>query len=269
MAETGAGSSNQDQMLHHQSWGDGGQAALLLHCSLSSSDAWRGVAGHLADDLTMTAPDIPGHGKSADWDGTSDYHRLCSEAAAEFLTRPMHLIGHSFGATIALRLAVEQPDMVRSLTLIEPVFIAAAQGTVEYARHEAEFQPFLDAIERDDKETAARTFTEIWGTGGAWEELPIAARTYIMARVGLVPAAVPALYEDNAELLLQGRLEAVCCPVLLMEGGQAPTIISAINTALAARLPDNRRVRIKEAGHMVPITHPMQTATAIAGFLSL
>jgi lipase len=39
--------------------------------------------------------------------------------------QPVDVIGHSFGGTVALRLAVERPDLVRSLVLIEPVFVAA------------------------------------------------------------------------------------------------------------------------------------------------
>ncbi len=254
-------------MIHQQTWGHGAQDALLLHCSLASSDAWRGVAGHLADDLTMTALDFPGHGKSADWNRAGDYHTLCRDVAAGFLTRPMHLIGHSFGATVALRLAVERPDMVRSLTLIEPVFFAAAKGTAEYAEHEVESRPFVKALEQGDKEVAARVFTETWGVGTAWATVPAAMRAYIMARIDLISAAMPALYQDNARLLPQGQLEAVACPVLLIEGAQSPAIISAINDALAARLPHVTRVRIKGAAHMVPITHPQQVAATIGDFL--
>lgn len=243
--------------------------ALLLHCSLASSDAWRRVAEHLADDLTMTAPDLPGHGNSANWDGSGDYHKLCCEEAARFLTRRMHLIGHSFGATVALRLAVEQPDMVRSLTLIEPVFFAAAKGTAAYQQHESEFQPFVDAMRQGDKAAAARKFTELWDPGVEWERLPATLRDYLAARVDLIPASVPAIHDDNAALLQKGRLEAVLCPVLLIEGEQSPEIIFAVNDTLMARMPDVRRVRIKGVGHMAPITHPEQVATEISGFLNL
>ncbi|KPU84017.1 hypothetical protein JI58_06245 [Marinosulfonomonas sp. PRT-SC04] len=76
-------------MIYAQTWGTGAQAALLLHCSLASSDAWRGVAGHLADDLTMTGFDFPGHGKSSDWDGVADYHSICTKAGLGQLARPM------------------------------------------------------------------------------------------------------------------------------------------------------------------------------------
>ena len=56
--------------------------------------------------------DMPGHGQSADWDGRHEYQTLVAQAAAACCDGPTHLIGHSFGATAALRLAVERPKLV-------------------------------------------------------------------------------------------------------------------------------------------------------------
>ena len=256
-------------MVYSQVWGTGAQDALLLHCSLASSDAWRGVAGHLADGLTMTGFDFRGHGKSADWDGAGDYHSICTADAGGFLKRPMHLIGHSFGATVALRLALERPDMVRSLTLIEPVFFAVAKDTAAYADHTEEFLPFVDAMERGEDGAAAQVFTDVWGTGADWAKLPAEMRAYVTKRIGLIPATVPTLYDDSAGMTGDGRLEGMSCPVLLVEGTQSPSIIAAINGALAARLPDVQRVKVEGASHMVPITHSAQVAEVISRFLSL
>lgn len=256
-------------MIYTQVWGTGAQDALLLHCSLASSDAWRGMAGHLVDVLTMTGIDFQSHGKSADWDGTGDYHAVCTKDADNLLTRPMHLIGHSFGATVALRLALEHPEMVRSLTLIEPVFFAVANGSGAYAEHMAAFQPFVDAMQRGDREDAARMFTDEWGTGAEWAALPAAMRAYMTERIGLIPTTAPTLYEDNAGMAVEGRLETVACPVLLLEGVRSPDIVAAINAALAVRLPDVQRLRVEGASHMLPITHSAEVAGVVAGFLQL
>lgn len=245
------------------------QDALLLHCSLASSDVWRGMAGHLEDGLTMTGFDFQSHGKSVDWNGAGDYHAICTADAGGFLTRPIHLIGHSFGATVALRLALERPDMVRSLILIEPVFFAMAKDTVAYVTHTQEFQPFVDAMERGAHGAAAQAFTDVWGTGADWAMMPAAMQAYITERIGLIPATVPTLYDDSVGMATDGRLEGLGCPVLLVEGVQSPIIIAAINDALAARLPDVQRVKIEGASHMVLITHSAQVAAAISEFLNL
>lgn len=255
-------------MIYTQVWGTGAQDALLLHCSLASSDAWRGVAGRLGDLLTMTGFDFQSHGRSADWDKTGDYHAVCTKDASDLLTRPMHLIGHSFGATVALRLALERPEMVRSLTLIEPVFFAMATGTDAYEGHMAEFKPFVAAMERGAFEEAARLFTGVWGTGADWATVPAATRAYMSARINLIQTTVPSLYEDNAGMAAPDQLEAVSCPVLLVEGADSPDIVRAINDGLAARLPDVQRLRVAGASHMAPISHAAEVAAGIRAFLT-
>ncbi len=217
----------------------------------------------------MTGFDFQSHGKSVDWDGAGDYHTICTTDAGGFLTHPMHLIGHSFGATVALRLALERPEMVRSLILIEPVFFAVAKGSDAYADHMAEFQPFVDAMQRGAHEAAAQAFTDVWGTGADWAMMPAAIRAYITERIGLIPATVSTLYDDSAGMATDGRLERLGCPVLLIEGTQSPSIVAATNGALVARMPDVQRVKVEGASHMVPITHSAQVAAVISGFLNL
>lgn len=255
-------------MIYSQTWGTGPQKALLLHCSLASSDAWRGMAAYLGDDLSMTGIDFPGHGRSPDWDGQGDYHVHCTDAAAAALVEPMHLIGHSLGATVALRLAVERPELVTSLTLIEPVFFAAAKGTAALQDHLDETVAFTQACLQNRHADAARIFTEGWGTGASWDDLPATMRQSFADRIRLVGATEGALYQDNAAVVAEGRIEAISCPVLLLEGDQSPEIIAAINGVLKARLARVKQARISGAGHMLPITHPGKVAAQIAAFLA-
>ncbi|NJM82478.1 MAG: alpha/beta fold hydrolase, partial [Tabrizicola sp.] len=103
---------------------------LALHCSLAHSGAWSGLVERLRG-VTVTALDEPGHGKAADWDGQEEIHGLTTRIAVELAEMlgdggPIDLMGHSFGATVALRIALDRPDLVRSLVLVEPVIFAAA-----------------------------------------------------------------------------------------------------------------------------------------------
>lgn len=250
-----------------QKIGSGKVQALALHCSLASSDTWRGIGGALDGKLTLTAPDFIGHGRSDDWNARDDLHAACTRVSASFLARPTHVIGHSFGATIALRLAVEYPDLVKSLTLIEPVFFAVAKGTPEYSRHLIEFSPFENAMQNNELDNAAKIFTEVWGTGASWESLPEQMRGAITQRIHLIPATVDALYEDNAGLV--ERLGDIKCPVQLIEGGNSPEIIAAVGRALEARISAVRRTVVEGPSHMVPITHAKQVAQIIDDFLNL
>jgi pimeloyl-ACP methyl ester carboxylesterase len=238
---------------------------LLLHCSLAHSGAWDGVARRLQDRFRLTAPDLVGHGRGPDRDPARPYHDQCTEAAGAHLPdMPCHLVGHSFGATVALRLALDHPGRVASLTLIEPVLFAAAAGCPAARAHDAAIAPLGPLVEAGDAEAAARLFLSLWGGGLPFDAMPEAQRRSMIERIWVVPASTPALHADSARLL--PRLDRIDCPVLLLEGERSPPVIAEIQTALGAGLLGHARRVVAGAGHMLPITHPVDVADAIADF---
>ncbi len=250
-------------------WGEGDRQALMLHCSLAHAGAWSGVAARLDDRLSMTAPDLPGHGRSADWDGVTDYHSLATSTARSLAgDGPVDLVGHSLGATIALRLALEEPGLARTLTLIEPVLFAAARGTPAFADYLARHAPVEAAFASGDPLLATAHFMTDWGNGTPWDDVPPTQRQGLASRIHLVAAVAPVLGDDMAGLLAPGRLEALDVPVLLLRGARSPAVIGAIAATLLERLPDAREVVVPDAGHMLPITHPGPVAEAIGALLS-
>lgn len=250
-------------------YGHGPLQALALHCSLAHAGEWSGLGAALGELLTITACDLPGHGKAADWVPGTDI-AAAAEAVALAALSPgrVDLIGHSFGAVVALRLALAHPARVRRLILIEPTLFAAAAGTAAAADLVVRQGASEAAWAAGDAERAAELFIRIWGTGEAWEQLPEAQRRYVVQRIGLIFAARPVLDEDSGRLLAPGRLEGFRQPVLLLEGGASPPVIAAIASALAARLPMAERQVVPGAGHMLPVTHNAEVAAAIRGFLS-
>ena len=251
-------------------FGAGPRAAVLMHCSLAHSGAWTALAGRLEDRLAMTAFDLPGHGRAPDWDGHTDLHDISTGWAAALAgAGPVDLIGHSFGATVALRLALERPGAVRSLTMIEPVlFAAAAQaGDPAFEAHQRATAPFDAAWAAGDAAEAARRFVGLWGAGKPWEALAPAQRAAMIARIGFVAATAHVLGEDAHGLLAPGRLEGLARPALIVTGGESPAVIPAIARALTARLPDAAHEVVAGAGHMVPLTHPGPVADAITALL--
>lgn len=243
-------------------WGDGPREVLALHCSLAHSGAWEGVVQALGPGLRVTAPDILGHGKAAKIDAARDLHDQCYDAVLPHLPQGrFDAVGHSFGATLALRLAEDMPDRVRSLTLIEPVIFAAAKGSGAFSAHQLRMADYAKAEARGDREATTRAFLRVWGNGAPFEEMPPALRVYAMDRIDLIKASEPALFEDSADLV--PRLAKVSAPVLLVEGRESPPIIAAILDRMERDMPDTIRVGIPGAGHMVPITHPGPVAAAI------
>ena len=250
----------------------GGNPALALHCSLSHGGEWSGLA-RARPELDVTAPDLSGHGHLPLWDGRSDLHRGSTDIALAMATRigqgaPVDVIGHSFGGTVALRLALERPDLIRRLILIEPVLFAAAKGSPIWPAYLAEHDA-LEALHAkgDDAETA-RQFLAIWGSGEPIEALLPGLRAYMIQRIGLVMALDENLNRDAFGLLAPGGLEGLHRPVLLVQGAASPPVVAAIHAELAHRLPEARQAVIPGAGHMLPVTHSAALAALVGEALA-
>jgi len=235
---------------------------VLLHCSLAHSGAWEGVARALADSRCLTAPDLAGHGRAPDWDTARDLHDQSTETARAALPEgAFDLVGHSYGATVALRLALEMPGRVRSLALIEPVLFAAAKNSGAFAAAWEKDQDFAALLARGDRESAARDFIARWGGGAPYDALPARQQTYIRDRIHLIGGNHPALFQDSAGLL--PRLRDLAPPLLLIEGGLRPPVMGATLDAFQKAVPSAARVTVPGAGHMVPVTHPAPVAAAL------
>ncbi len=258
-----------------QTWGEKGPKVLMIHCSLAHSGAWQGVAARLSRHAEIRAYDLPGHGRSGAWHPGEEYQEQAMEMAIGLIRDwgedPVHVVGHSFGGTVALRLAVEHPELVASLTLYEPVFFTAGfQAFPELkAEHDAEMAGYADAFAAGDYEGAARAFMRVWGDGRSWDSLPEAQRQGFIDRIQLIDAIKGTNYGDPGAMLAQGRLRSLSCPVLLMEGAESPVYVARINDALQMQIPDAERVVLQGAAHMGPVTHAAAVAAELQDFLKL
>lgn len=259
---------------HRVGWrvaGQGAEPALLCHCSLAHSGGFKALMAELDADLSMTAFDLPGHGRSGPPALGTTMQEAVGAIARSFLdeTGPAHLVGHSFGGTAFLRLAVEDPDLVRSLTLIEPPFYPAARaiGAPEMAEQDRLDAPARAHFAKGDMAAATRAFSEAWGSGQAWKAIPEDLRAYMVATMPFVEGCGVFLNADQGGILAPGRLERIACPVLLLRGALSPPSIPAVLRALAPRLRDVRTVVVPGAGHMVPMSHPRPVAEAIRALI--
>ncbi|WP_299555855.1 alpha/beta hydrolase [uncultured Tateyamaria sp.] len=259
--------------IHARTFGSGPRPALAIHCSLGHSGVWRGVAQSMGDRLTLYAYDLPNHGKSGDWDGQGVMHDTATAMALRVMddigTEPIDIIGHSFGATVALRLAIEHAPRVRSVAMYEPVYFAPIIADdpdfgPNYKRDTTDFDAAIDA---GDTEAAARAFNRAWAEGPAWDNIPAQSRAYMVDRIHFVRHSAPFLIDDSAGLLAPGRFEQASMPALLM-GGAASRWAAPVNDAIARRLPRVTSHVFDGVGHMGPITHPDTVAQVWHTFLS-
>lgn len=251
--------------VHVEQWpGNAARPAVAIHCMMGSSRIFGPIAAHLRDRVALRGFDLPSHGRSAPWrpaGGTEDYHSAVTRITRRLIEDAgggkLDLIGHSIGATVALRIAVETPALVRSLTLIEPVLFAASRSG-----HALDDQ--LAALAAEGlMEQATQLFMDMWGGPGGFRALPAATRQAAVAQMPLILETGPAMSGDCHGILRPGGLESIQAPVMLIAGDKSPAVIAEIAGTLAARLPDVGRASVPGAGHMLPVTHPQQVAGLI------
>ena len=96
-------------------------ALLLIHGMAGSSRTWRHVMPDLADDHTVLAPDLIGHGESAKPVGDYSLGAYASglrDLLAALDLGPVTVIGSSFGGGVAMQLAYQHPELVDRLVLV-------------------------------------------------------------------------------------------------------------------------------------------------------
>src|SRR5437867_4757369 len=107
-----------------RSWGDAGPVIVLVHGIGGVSGLWEPIAGRLAARRRVVAVDLRGHGRSARIGGglaladfTDDLHRFLDREGLARVT----LVGHSFGACIALNYAALHPERVTCVAAVEAI----------------------------------------------------------------------------------------------------------------------------------------------------
>lgn len=150
---------------HYRDWSGDGRPVLLLHGLASTSHIWDLVAPLLSAHFRVVALDQRGHGQSAQVDEGYDFATVLGDAAAfiEHLgwEHPI-VVGHSWGADVALELAVANPNKVSGLIFVDggTIDISSRPGwTLAQAREEMAppiFTGFTPQMMRERVESSGR-----------------------------------------------------------------------------------------------------------------
>ena len=249
-----------------------GPGVVCLHSNASSSSQWRGLMDRLARDFHVLAPDGHGAGKGPPWPSEQAL-ALCDEVAClePVFARagdPFVLVGHSYGAAVALVAAVNHPLRVSALALYEPTLFGLIDAQ---AAPPNEADGIRQAVERaaaalaaGDRATAAECFIDYWMGVGSWRAKPEAQRPLIEQAIVNVAGWGRALFAEPTPLATFAELRM---PVLLMVGQDSPVSSRAVARQLIQALPNLQAIEFEGLGHMGPITHPEQVNPVIENFL--
>lgn len=247
--------------LHYEDVGEG-TPVLCLHGLGSSGQDWEHVAPRLSARHRVLIPDARGHGRSDKPAGrygvalfARDIAALCDRLG---LTR-LHVVGLSMGGMMGFQLAVERPDLVRSLTVVNsgPDMVPRTLGlklmfatrllVLKLLGPKALAKKLAPKLfPKPEQEDLRRKAVESLGANDP--------DVYLRATRGLVGWSV------------LERLGDIACPVLVLHSERDYTT-RATKEAYVARLPDARLRELKDSGHAAPLDQPEQVAEAVREFL--
>jgi pimeloyl-ACP methyl ester carboxylesterase len=210
-----------------------------------------------------------GFGDSSRLDGTpslADHARHCRLLIRELGIEQAHFVGHSSSANVVLQLALDFPDAVRTLTLME-----AARPTPQTAV-QAEFlhgfvEPAVARYREGDRAGAVDTFFRgVFGPdyrGPLEDGLPGAFEQAVADADAFFRQELPALQQWR---FTQEEARRIVQPVLLMLGGRSAPTFSERRELLLSWLPNAELSDVPAATHLLHAVQPAATAAELAAF---
>ena len=268
--------------MHVRNWGGEGRPVVLLHGLASTCRIWDFVAPILARDFAVIAVDQRGHGDSGKPEQGYDFASVAGDAAALLEGRGIQspvLVGHSWGADVALELAAARPDLLQGSVFVDGGTIDAS------ARYNTLDDALVQMAPPDFRGVTPTQFMERVRSGGQWATL-----------IGQHGKSAEDIILGNFETLEDGTLRAklsrdnhlriiralwdhhprelyprVSCPVLMMPARQREnpdayerTLARSESIAAAERLlPRSKTVWLEDSIHDVPVQRPELVADTI------
>ena len=248
-----------------------GPPVIWVHGSWTDRQGARLVAPLLAERYRVITYDRRGHSQSERVPGPQGVKAHVADLAGvidQLDARPAHLVTNSLGGEIALKLALERPELVASLCLHEPPLHGCLPHDPEIEQARSDMQALEDEViaelEHGDHEMAAQLFMEDLLGPGAWEAFPEPSRQTFIHNA---PTWLDDVTDPTQGTLELGQVTALTTPVLLTVGGRSHPVDVAVDVCLAATLPEPVRHTFTDAGHIPHLTHPDVYAAIVRSFL--
>lgn len=259
-----------------------GEPVLLLHGGLLAdentplareaalTDNYRVINYHRRGFAGSEHPE----GKAQISDQVADARALLAELGIE----RTHVVGHSLGGVIGVQLALDNPEIVHSLALLEPALmgaIAKSQASPEAAaQSQKDFREGManvdEIFQTGDRRGALQAFLETraggafrevldWlSTTGEFEQAVRDADTFLQVEM-------PAAYAWDFTPEDARRLEQ---PTLSILGVQSPERAQQVHKILLGWIPHAEALKLDNAEHALPLMDPPGISKAIAEWLA-
>ncbi len=254
-----------EMKLHAERFGDG-PPLVVLHGLLGSGDNWLGLTKIWAQQSTVLVPDLRNHGRSPHADETSIAAMAgdIAELLGDHACAPAVILGHSLGGKVAMRMALDSPQHVAGLIVVDIAPRAYPPA------HESIFRAML-AI--DLSQHATRTSVEQELAGSIPEP---SVRQWLLKNLGrdahgrfVWKPNLPALSRDLAELSAGfAAVSSYDGPALFIRGGRSCYLTEEDSKGILPWFPQAKVETLAEAGHWVHVDAPGRLSQLVQDFMA-
>lgn len=246
-----------------------GEPVVLIHGFGADKDNWAMYAPQLVKKYRLISPDLPGFGENShdpdlDYGMAAQAVRLKGFLDALGISKP-HLGGNSMGGFLALQFAVDFPDHLTSLTLLDNAGITSNENHSEIAE---DAENGLNPLEIRSPDDVKRMMAMV-----AYKPTPLPGQfrkvfyQEFAKNRDLHDKIYWQMVEDSNERSLDDRLHEVIVPTLIIWGKHDRLIDVSTVKVLTAGIKDAQAVILDKIGHIPMIENPALTAQHQLPFL--
>ena len=258
-----------DGKLYYETAGEG-ETVVLSHAAFLDSRMFDAQWDVLAQSYRVIRYDMRGYGRSSEATGPTNFRQDLARLVAHLGVTRAHFVGCSMGGELVLDLAIEQPSLVASATVVG----SNPSGFEMQGEMPRYFEDMFGAFEKGDMARANELQIRIWFDGNFREpnevdaalrekalmmnRIPVDRRTFLVAQSEPVGALTPPAVK---------RLSEITCPVLAVVGTlDHPELVRAANE-IAAGIRNARKALMEGTAHVPSFEKPEEFNRILLDFL--
>jgi len=246
----------------------GRKTLVFVHGLSGSSSAWRDYETRFENDYNILTFDLRGHGKSLKPKLYDDYK--ISEFVSDIKTltdflkiETFALVGHSFGASVALEFLLSHREKVNAAVFLAPDFHTKGIRLSRLVSPLISLGAGIMGVFSFLKQTGGHIDYELYKNTGDWNirrmfaDIPNTGfHTYLYC--------LKQLYGFNRE----NRLGEIAVPTLIVHGAKDTVVPHKNSAEMAKKIKNSKFVTIEGTNHILVLNNFEETARAIGDFLS-
>lgn len=247
-----------------------GEPVIILHGLFGTLDNWQTIAKKLSEHFTVFILDLRNHGRSPQTDDVFTY-QLLADDLAEFMQDhwiyEARIVGHSMGGKVAMQFALNHPDLVKKLVVIDIAPKDYSSG------HDDIFDALMDidlSTLTDRKEAEAYLMDVLNNDVGTVQFLlkNLSRQTENEGGSYEWKMNLPVLHRDYKNILKAPDGEPFPKPTLFIRGGNSHYIKDADKAVINEFFPKAELKTINGAGHWVHAEKPKELMEMLMHFLA-